>query len=82
MTPEDAARLKELSGQLSGETLAMAKLKANCSGLQRKAADVQVGARVCAAGVVSRGTGASLKQAPPARSTPRPPRAPRPRAAA
>jgi len=42
VSSEDAARLKELSGQLSNEMLALAKLRASCSGLQKKAAEIQV----------------------------------------
>lgn len=53
MSVEDAARLKELSASLSQELSAMAKLKASCSGLQKKAAEIQVGQAVdqtCVAG--------------------------------
>lgn len=40
---EDAARLAELSKQLSKETAQLAKLRASCDGLQKKAAALQVG---------------------------------------
>lgn len=39
---EDAARLAELSKQLSKETAQLAKLRASCDGLQKKAAALQV----------------------------------------
>ncbi len=39
---EDAARLSELSKQLSKETAELAKLRASCDGLQKKAAALQV----------------------------------------
>jgi hypothetical protein len=42
VSSEDAARIKELAAALSGETTALAKLKASCAGLQKKAAEVQV----------------------------------------
>ncbi|GBF90732.1 structural maintenance protein of chromosomes [Raphidocelis subcapitata] len=41
VSSDDAARLKELSAALAGETSGMAKLRASCSGLQKKAAEVQ-----------------------------------------
>jgi cell division protein FtsB len=39
---EDAARLSELSKQLSKETAELAKLRASCDGLQKKATALQV----------------------------------------
>jgi hypothetical protein len=39
---EEAARLAELSKQLSKETAELAKLRASCDGLQKKAAALQV----------------------------------------
>lgn len=39
---EEAARLSELSKALSKETAALAKLRASCDGLQKKAAALQV----------------------------------------
>lgn len=39
---EDAARLAELSKQLSKETAQLAKLRASCDGLQKKATALQV----------------------------------------
>lgn len=44
MSAEDASRLKELSSQLSSENTALAKLRASCAGLQKKAAEIQASA--------------------------------------
>lgn len=45
---EEAARLSELSKQLSKETMELAKLRASCDGLQKKAAVLQVRHGFCA----------------------------------
>ena len=48
VSKEDASRLEDLSKQLSSETCSLAKLRASCSGLQKKAAEIQVsGAHAC-----------------------------------
>jgi uncharacterized coiled-coil protein SlyX len=43
VSSDDAARLKELSAALAGETSGMAKLRASCAGLQKRAGEIQVG---------------------------------------
>lgn len=57
---EEAARLAELSKQLSKETAELAKLRASCDGLQKKAAALQVRVPVACTRVPAAARGSCL----------------------